>query len=240
MYDAKTAASQRAYIYHTQETLNEIVTMFHKEGYQVGFHVVGDKATDMALDAIEHAMQTAPRPDPRHRLEHAVIPTAEALERIKRLGVIISTQPCWLSLFGPGFEKALGEEHMKRFMPLKTILDKGIHLAFGSDPPAVPVIEPKWGLIGATTRWTLEKRAIMPEESISMKDALRAYTMGSAYAAFEENVRGSIEPSKMADMVVWSHDLYTVPPKDLPNLRTLATMVEGQVVYKAEDTGIKF
>ncbi len=240
MYDRDTPASRNSYLYHTQEALNEMVDMFHKEGYQVGFHVVGDKAIDMALNAIEYALQKNPRADPRHRLEHAIFPTSEALDRIRKLGVVVSTQPQIISFFGTQYEKSTNEEHMKRFMPFKTVLGKGIPLAFGCDVPACPIIEPKWALIGATTRMTVEMRPIGMEESISMKEALRAHTMGSAYAAFEENTRGSIEPGKTADLVVWSEDLYSASNQQLANLRVEATIVEGQVVYKSEETAIEF
>jgi len=240
MYDRELRVSQRSYLYHTQETLNEMVAMFHKEGYQVAFHVGGDKAIDMALDAIEYALEKTPRADHRHRLEHAIVPTAEALDRIKKLGVVVSAQPQWITFFGKAWADGLGEEYTKRFMPFKTMLDKGIPLAFGCDVPATPLIDPKWALIGAATRMTYDMTPIKPEESIPMKDTLRAHTMGSAYAAFEENIRGSIEPGKTADMVVWSEDLYTASLQQLAKLRVEATIVEGEVVYKAEDTNLRF
>jgi predicted amidohydrolase YtcJ len=240
MYDRNVAASQRSYLYHTQEKLNEMVAMFHDEGYQVAFHVVGDKAIDMALDAIEYALDKNPRADHRHRLEHVIIPTPEALERIKKLGVVVSTSPQWITFFGTGWQEIFGEEQMKQFMPLKTMLDKGIRLAFGCDVPATPIVEPKWALIGATSRTTYEMNQINPEESISMRDALRAHTMGSAYAAFEENIRGSIEPGKTADMIVWPEDLYSASLRQLINMQVEATIVSGEVVYKAEDTNIEF
>ena len=125
-------------------------------------------------------------------------------------------------------------------MPLRTMHDKGIPLAFGCDVPATPLIDPKWALIGATSRMTYEMRPIKPEESLSMKETLRAHTMGSAYAAFEENIRGSIEPGKTADMVVWSEDLYSASLRQLVDVRVEATVVEGEVAYKAEDTTIVF
>ena len=240
MYDKSTTASQRSYVYHTQETLNEMVDMFHKEGYQVAFHVIGDQAIDMALDAIEYALEKTPRADHRHRLEHVIIPTPEALDRIKKLGVLVSTSPQWITFFGKGWQGVFGEENLKRFMPLKTMLGKGIHLSFGCDVPATPLIDPKWALIGATSRMTYDLTVIRPEEAISMKDALRAHTVESAYAAFEENIRGSIEPGKTADMVVWSEDLYSASLQQLTQVRVEATIVEGQVVYKAEDTEIRF
>jgi predicted amidohydrolase YtcJ len=240
MYDTSASASKRSYVYHTQEDLNEMVAMFHDAGYQVAFHVIGDKAIDMALDAIEYALEKNPRADHRHRLEHVIIPTPEALDRIEKLGVIVSTSPQWISFFANGWQDVLGEENMKRFMPLKTMLNKGILLAFGCDVPATPIMDPKWALVGATTRMTFDLNQIKPEESISMREALRAHTMGSAYAAFEENIRGSIEPGKTADMVVWSEDLYSASLQQLAKLKVEATIVEGQVTYKSEDTNIAF
>jgi len=167
MYDRNVVASQRSYLYHTQDTLNEMVAMFRKEGHQVAFHVVEDTAVDMALNAIEYALEKTPRADHRHRLERVIIPTPEALDRIEKLGVIVSTYPQWMTFFGTGWAGMLGEEYMKRFMPLKTMLDKGIKLAFGCDVPATPIVEPKWALIGATSRTTCEIDQINPEESIS-------------------------------------------------------------------------
>jgi predicted amidohydrolase YtcJ len=240
MYDRSVAASKRSYVYHEQEDLNEMVAMFHNAGYQVAFHVVGDRAIDMALNAIENALEKNPRVNHRHRLEHVIVPTAEALDRIEKLGVIVSTQPQWISFFANGWKDFLGEENMKRFMPLKTMLNKGIHLAFGCDVPATPIVDPKWALVGATTRMTFDLNQIRPEESISMKEALRAHTMGSAFAAFEENIRGSIERGKTADMVVWSEDLYSASLQQLAKLMVEATIVEGQVTYKSEDTNIAF
>jgi len=242
MYDTSVPAAQRSYVYHTQETLNEMTDMFNKEGYQVAFHVCGDRAADMALDAIEYALKKNPRTDHRHRLEHALFPTPEALDRIKKLGVIVSTQPQWISLYGSSWKKIVTEEQMRRFMPLKTMLEKGIPLAFGCDAPATPLIEPKYALGGATTRMMMfEETPLEPKsERISMKDALRAHTMGSAYAAFEENTRGSLEPNKIADMVVWSENLYSASLEKLLNIRVEATIIEGQVVYKAQDTDIVF
>ena len=241
MYDRNVPMSQNSYTYHSQETLNEMVSMFHQQGYQVAFHVGGDRAIDMALDAIEYAMTKDPRPDPRHRLEHVLFPTPEALARIKNLGVVVSTSPQWISMFGAQYAaQGANEAQMTRFMPLKEMLDHGITLAFGCDIPATPLIEPSWALIGATTRWTLDNKAIGPEQCISMKEALRAHTMGAAYAAFEENVRGSLEKGKQADMVVWSHDVDNASLEELLNTKAEITIVEGKVVFTAHDTDITF
>ena len=128
------------------------------------------------------------------------------------------------------------EKAMERFMPLRTMMEMGIPLAFGCDVPATPFIEPNWSFAGATTRTTWMENTYNPDQVISMADALRIHTMGSAYAAFEEDFKGSIEVGKAADLVVWSHDLLTLDPMvDLVDLKPSSTIVAGEVVYQLED-----
>jgi predicted amidohydrolase YtcJ len=236
MYDTSLPAASRSYLYHDQETLNRIVSMLHKAGFQVAFHVGGDRAIDMALNAIEAALKETPRENHRHRLEHVIFPSREALERIKKLGVVVSTQPQWISFHADGYRASTDEKTMQRFMPIQTMLDMGIHLAFGCDVPATIMLEPKWAFLGAVTRRTESGYTPAPEERISMKDALRIHTMGSAYASFEEKIKGSIEEGKVADMVVWSHDLYAMPTSQLKNLEAEITIVGGRIVYQKEKT----
>ena len=97
-------------------------------------------------------------------------------------------------------------------------MEMGIPVAFGCDVPATIMIEPKWALLGAVTRTTRSGYTPAPEQRISIRDALRMHTLGSAYASFEENIKGSIEPGKLADMVVWSHDVYTASPRELAEI----------------------
>ena len=189
----------------------------------------------MAWNAIEAALNAEPKSDHRHKIEHLLFPTSEALQRIKDLGIIVSAQPNWISMLGDGYKNVSNDETMARFMPLRTMLEMGIPLAFGCDVPATPFIEPNWSFAGAATRTTWNDNTYNPDQVISMADALRIHTMGSAYASFEEDAKGSIEIGKAADMVVWSHDLLTLDPKvDLVDLKPLTTIVAGQVVYQAD------
>jgi len=234
MYNTSLPAASRSYLYHSQETLNRIVSMLHKAGFQVAFHVGGDRAIDMALDAIEAALREKPRENHRHRLEHVIFPTREALERIKKLGVVVSTSPQWISFHGAGYRDSTDEKTMQRFIPIRTMLDMGIHVAFGCDVPATIMLEPGWAFVGAVTRATASGYVPASEERISIGDALRIHTMGSAYASFEENIKGSIEVGKVADMVVWSHDLYSMPTSQLKDLTVEATIVGGKIVYETK------
>jgi len=222
------------------ETLKKIVGMLHKSGLQICVHVIGDRALDATLDAIEAALKENPRPDHRHRLEHvAVSPSKGALERIKRLGVVISTQPLFIYFSGDTWYKLFGEDRMQMSIPVKTAVDMGIPVALGSDYPCSPDTSPQLTLWSAVMRQTMTGRVIGPQERVDIRQALRLHTMGSAYAAHEEDMRGSIEVGKNADFVVWSDDLYTIPTDKIRDARAELTIIEGQILHKASDTEIE-
>ncbi|MBN2102887.1 amidohydrolase family protein [bacterium] len=211
------------------DTLKKVVKDLHCAGHQIAIHVMGDAAIDLALDAIEEALNDTPKPDHRHRLEHVMIPTEEAIQRMAQLGVIASLQPAAIYASGDFYTKIWGAETARRLKPLRSLLDAGIHIALGTDYPTVPRLHPKYTLWACLARRTSSGITIAPEESITIQEALRAHTMGSAYAAFEEDVKGSIEVGKYADMTIWSDDLYSVPVSEIPNLWIRGVVVGGTV-----------
>jgi len=214
--------------------LNEAVKAFHDAGFQVAIHTGGDAAVDMALDAIENAMQKNPRPDPRHRIEHSVINTDKALQRQKDLGVVISTQPTLLTAFGDAMLRVFGEERTLRAIPTRTWLDMGVPLALSSDAPSMPWWDPQSTLFASIVRATLTEKPISPEQAMTMEEAMYAHTMGGAYADFAEKRKGSLEAGKLADLIVWHDDPYTVPePMAILDLTIDLTMVGGKVVHQA-------
>jgi hypothetical protein len=222
------------------ETLKKIVSMLHKSGLQISIHVIGDKALDSALDAIEAALNENPRPDHRHRLEHVVVsPSKESLERIKRLGVVISTQPQFIYHSGDIWYRLFGEERTQLSAPVKTPMDMGIPVALGSDYPCSPDTRPQMTLWSAVMRQTITGRVLGPEERVDIRQALRLHTMGSAYASHEEDMRGSIEAGKSADFVVWSDDLYSIPTDKIRELKAELTIIEGQIIHKSSDTDLE-
>ncbi len=234
MYDRSLYASSLAYPYFSQETLNHMVQVLHDTGLQVAVHVGGDEGIDMTLTAFEEAMKANPRPDPRHRIEHGLFPSPEALQRMKEANVILSTQPQWIVWHGDGFAQSTDEATMSHLLPLRTMLQMGVPLAFGCDVPASIYQEPKWAFAGATIRRTNTGTALTPQERLIMPEALRIHTMGSAYAGFAETMTGSLEPGKFADLVVWSHDLYSMSPVDANDLAAEMTIVNGEILYDAE------
>jgi predicted amidohydrolase YtcJ len=232
MYDNTLTASKYAYYYYQPEVLNRIVSMLHNTGLQISFHIVGDKGIDEALDAVEAAMKANPIKDTRHRIEHALFVKPTSLSRIKNLGMVISTQPQWISWNADGYLNMTSKAAMAELLPIKTMLNAGIPLAFGCDVPAAITHEPFWAFIGAVSRKTLSGYVPNPQECISINETLRIHTMGSAYAAFEEKEKGSIEAGKLADIVVWSQDITTTKLDDISKLESLMTIVGGQIVYE--------
>ena len=211
------------------DTLKAVVKKLHRAGHQLAFHVMGDAAIDLALDAIEDALNDTPRDDHRHRLEHVMIPTTESIQRMKQLGVVVSLQPGAIYTSGDFYISIWGAEIARRLKPLRSFLDAGIPVALGTDYPTVPQLHPKYTLWASLVRSTSSGIVIAPEERITIQEALRAHTMGSAYAAFEDSIKGSIEKGKYADMTIWSDDLYTIPINEIPNLWVRGVVVAGTV-----------
>ncbi len=154
------------------------------------------------------------------------------------MGVIASLQPAALYTSGDFYIKIWGVETAKRLKPLRSLLDAGVHIALGTDYPTVPRLHPKYTLWASLVRKTLSGITIAPEERITIQEALRAHTMGSAYAAFEEDVKGSIEVGKYADLTIWSDDLYTIPISEIPNLWVRGVVVAGKI-YENPNVGVE-
>jgi predicted amidohydrolase YtcJ len=215
------------------EDLNRAVKAFHDAGYQVALHAIGDGAVDMALDAIEAAMNANPRPNPRHRIEHSILNSSSALQRTKDLGVVISTQPQAVRMFADALERVWGPERTQRIVPTRTWLDMGVPLALSSDAPSMPWWDPQTTLLASTLRLSATNKPVGPDQALTMDEAMYAHTMGGAYADFAESKKGSLEPGKFADLIVWHDDPYTASPKDFMKLTIDLTVVGGKVVYQA-------
>ncbi|MCI0476961.1 MAG: amidohydrolase family protein [Anaerolineales bacterium] len=208
------------------------VRAMHDTGLQVGVHCVGDAAADLVIDAYEEAMKANPRSDPRHRIEHAVITTREATRRMKDLGIIVSTQPAFIYIGGDSWVRQFGEERAKRAVVTREWLDNGVRLALGSDAPTAPWISPQMTLAGATFRPTFSGKTFGAEQCLTIQEALRAHTMGAAYAAHEEKIKGSLEVGKLADFAVWNEDPYSAADH-IAQVTIAMTIVGGKVVYQA-------
>jgi predicted amidohydrolase YtcJ len=207
----------------------DTIAQLHDSGLQISVHCGGDAAVDLVLDAYQAAMNGNPRPDPRHRIEHATLTKPAASERAAELDVHISTQPQFVR-FTRNVEEHFGRERAARIMVTREWLDAGINVALGSDTPTSPWYKPQVTLFGAVSRLGADDQPFHPEQAMTIQEALYAHTMGSARAAFEENVKGSLETGKFADLVVWSDDFFAVPPRDLLRINAEMTMINGEIV----------
>ncbi|MCA1814590.1 MAG: amidohydrolase family protein, partial [Halobacteriales archaeon] len=187
-------------------------------------HCIGDKAITACLDAIEAAVKKRPRKDHRHRLEHFEFATDEHIARAQKLGCVASVQPNFIGAWGlPGamYEARLGKDAARMLNRFRVMHDLGLKLAFGSDNmPLGPLNALHWAVNGPNKEQRLE-----PEE------ALRAHTLDAAWAGFEEQSRGSIEPGKLADLAVLSGDP-RAKPKEINKLRVDMTFLGGEMVWK--------
>ena len=221
---------------HNPEELHKMFGIFHKAGHHVSVHAVGNQAVDQLLDAIEATLRKHPREDHRHRIEHALGPRTNSIERMKRLGVIVCTHPQWLFGWGDKWQGLQRREDEIGVIPLRSYLKAGITVALGADPPAFPLYQPQVALWQAGARVTRDGYRYDPSEGISIQEALRAQTMGGAYAGFQEKEIGSIEKGKEADMVVWDRDFYTIPQDEIRHAKAEMTMVGGKIVHRSEET----
>lgn len=217
----------------SQEEVDSKVEKAHKAGLQITAHALGDGAVDQLLNAYEKALEKYPRLDHRHRIEHCGIVNPSIIERMKKLDVIPVPQAGFIYFIGDCFEENLGKECLGRTYALKSFLDAGLIVPGSSDRPVVPAT-PLQGISSALARKTLKGDVLAPEQSIEIQDALKMYTINSAYASFEEDIKGSLEIGKLADMVVLDEDIFETNPEEIANVKILKTIIGGKVVYDSE------
>jgi predicted amidohydrolase YtcJ len=205
-----------------------------KAGQQLCVHAIGDRAISMVLDLFgEFVRANGPR-DRRFRIEHAQHVAPKDFERFARLGVIASVQPYHAIDDGRWADRRIGAERARTTYPFRTFLDRGAKLAIGTDWPVAP-LNPVPGLYAAVTRATLDGKhpdGWVPEQKIGIAEAIEGYTIGAAYAEFQEREKGSITVGKLADLVILDGDPFTMPPVELRDLSVQTTIVGGRVVYQ--------
>lgn len=204
------------------------------KGWQLSAHSQGSAAIDAFLDAMEALDRERPIAPTRSHLIHASFQSRESIARAKRLGIQADVQAAWLYFDAPALEKVFGYEQMRMFYPLRSYLDAGIVIAGGSDHMighdknrAINPYNPFLNMWIAVTRQTRTGKVFHPEERITREEALNMHTIWSAYLQFEEAAKGSLEPGKLADMVVIDRDFLTCPEADIRNIRPLMTFIGG-------------
>jgi predicted amidohydrolase YtcJ len=218
-------------LYWEPEAFRAAISRAHRSGWQIGVHAQGDRAIAMTLDALGAACAAHPRPDPRHRIEHAGFPTAEQIARMAELGVVTVSQPTYLHDSGDEFLLRLGDR-AGRLVPLRDELDRGVTVVLSSDSD-VASFRPLDTIANAVRRTTASGREIGANQRLSVQEALRAHTAAAAFALRRERDIGSIEAGKLADLVVLERDLAGLPPADIPSVPVWMTVADGAIVHQA-------
>jgi predicted amidohydrolase YtcJ len=219
---------------YKQEELDHIIGMAHKHGMQIAIHCIGDKPMYMALESIKKALETIPKKNHRHSIVHCQITDEVLLNKFKELDVIAHIQPIFIHYDLHIVEDRIGKERMKNSYAFKTMLKKGLHIGIGTDCP-VEALDVMPSIYCAVTRKDLKgypEGGWMPEQKLTVEEAVYNYTMGSAYASFEENLKGSITEGKLADMVVLSEDIFEVEVDKIKDIEVDMTLLGGKIVYK--------
>jgi len=228
--DQKNAGIPR----YEQEKLNPMAAERANDGFQIGFHAIGDRGARMALDAFAYAIQKSNKKNLRFRIEHDQVIAPEDFKKYKDLGVIASVQPNHLLTDMNWAEAHIGPARAKHSYPWKEFEDNGIPLAFGTDYPVEP-ITPFRGLYAAVTRKNeAGTKEYYPEQKLTINHAIAAYTTGAAYAEFAEDKKGMLTPGMLADFVVLDRDITKVAPPEILKTRVLRTVVGGKTVYEAK------
>lgn len=205
-----------------------------KAGLQISIHAIGDRAIHTVLDLFERAERENGPADRRFRIEHVQHLLPDDAPRFAQLGVIASMQPYHAIDDGRWAEKELGAVRIQSSYAWRLLLDHGAVLAFGSDWPVAP-LDPLMGIYAAATRRTLDGKnpqGWVPQQRITVAEAVHAYTVGAAFAEHQEGVKGTLEPGKLADLVVLTDDIFRLPAADLDKVRVYMTVFDGSVIYK--------
>lgn len=219
----------------TQEELDKLVSMAQASGLMISPHNIGDGAMEMDLNAIENAQIQYPRADMRHALIHCQITDLDLLKRCRDLNVVMHVQPAFIDSDMHIVKDYVGEELEKSSYAWKTMMDMGLPVAFGSDAPVISfnVMD---GIYCAVTRKDLKgfpESGWLPDQKMSVYDAVYAYTMGGAYASYDEGKKGSIRNGKYADFAVLDKDVFSVPEEEIKDIKVCMTVLDGKVVYEA-------
>lgn len=238
----KTAAMTRPYLggdpddkgllcIPDQEELTGMVVAAHRAGYQMAIHAIGDAAIEQVLNAYEAAFADTPAPDRRHRIEHCGWLRPDQMQRMIDMHIIPVPQPSFLYWFGDLYCTVVEQDRAEASHPMRTWLEAGLEPSASTDCP-VTEIDPMPVIYNMVTRKTSKGTVLGPEHRLSMEEALHAYSSASAYASYEENVKGRLENGQLGDIAIWEHDLFTIDPEEIAATRCDMTILGGQIVYQ--------
>jgi predicted amidohydrolase YtcJ len=216
----------------SEQVLHDLIRQGHNAGFQVCVHANGDRVIEMALAGFEKTLEESPRRDHRHRLEHCTVVNPEILKRIKRLRMLVTPFGSYVYHHGEKMVPYYGMKRVEMMFAHRSFLDYGIAVSGASDNPCGPY-EPLLGIQSCVTRRSSAGELLGPRQKITVEEAISLYTMASAYASFEEDVKGSITPGKLADLVVLGEDPRKVDPGEIKDIPVEMTIVGGEIKHRA-------
>ena len=220
----------RGYLNMPEEELVSLLDEIHDAGWQMGIHAIGDAAIVLVVDTLAAALARNPRPDHRHYLNHfSMRPPQDTMEKMAAHDIHITQQPNFTYTLEGRYVANLDGWRLEHNNPVRSPMDHGITVAISSD---ILPIGPMVGIYAAVTRKGMSGRVFAPDEAITMEEAIRGYTLTGAYLNFEEDEKGSLEPGKLADMIVLSDDLLTIDPLRIMDVTIEQTWLGGELVYR--------
>jgi predicted amidohydrolase YtcJ len=213
----------------SQGELNEIIASIHTAGFQAAIHAIEEPAAEAAVNAIEYAMQRHPRPDPRHRIEHCSVCSPILLEKLAKLGGMVVTQPAFLFYEGERYLKTVPAEQLECLYPVDAMLENGLKVGAGSDAPIAdpnPLVS-----IGAAVARRSENGSRLPGQGVDLHQSIKMHTLDAAGAGFEEKIKGSLSPGKIADFVLLSDNPFSMPADRIRDIRVIMTVLGGRIAW---------
>ena len=204
-------------------------------GWDVGIHCCGDHAQDMAVDTLAEVVREIPRPDARHSIIHGYFPTSRALDQMAECNLATVVQPTFIYWEGNQIFRDVGETRALNYKPVRKYLDHGIVVMSSSDVPSTVSANPFVALYTLVTRKNNLGREVALQEAVTREEALRTYTIDGTWLTREENIKGSIEAGKVADMVVLDRDYFSVSDEEIKDIQVEQTMVAGNFVWRCEE-----
>ena len=238
----RTAALHQGYVGEPQnrgffatppEKLRDWILRGHASGWQLAVHAIGDRAIDYVLDCYSEALAETPRPDHRHRIEHCALVSLAMIDRITKMGVIPVPQQHFIGELGDGFRSVLGSPRARWCYPQRSFLEQGVPIPGSSDRSVIEGA-PLLGIHDAVNQKTDSGADYVPEEKITPEEALRAYTLHSAHASFEADLKGSLEAGKLADLAILGADPTAVNPVEIAHIPVQGTVVGGRLLYEKD------
>ena len=217
--------------YWEQEDLDNLIGRAHRAGWQCTVHAVGDAAIEQTLDAMKRAQAEFPRSGLRHRIDHCGILPPDLQQRVIEQSIVPSMQPAFFWEFGDGYIANYGRHRADVMFPAGTLIDRGVVVAGGSDAP-VTDHRPLLGISQAMTRTTQDGDVCGIDHAVTLDTAIRMHTINGAYASFEDHLKGSLEPGKLADLALLTEDLRDIDPQAVRDISVIRTYVGGELVHR--------